>query len=249
MFRSATAPPDRRPRGVRDVTLLIWPESAFPFFFEREAGRADPDRRSAAAGPGAGHRRGAARRAAGRRKERRVFNSIRVLGDDGAIVGDLRQGAPGAVRRVPAVSALPRKPRAASNSRACTADFRAGPRLRALSIPGAAAGRAADLLRGDLPRRRRPEGPRPEWLLNVTNDAWFGRSPGPYQHFVQARLRTIEEGLPLVRAANNGISAVVDPLGRVVRSLPLGVDGVIDCAAAQVDRSLRSSRATAMRSS
>ena len=73
-----------------------------------------------------------------------------------------------------------------------------------------------------------PPGARPGWLLNVTNDAWFGDTPGPHQHFLQARVRAVEEGLPLVRAANSGISAIVDGHGRVVASLGLGRIGVVD---------------------
>ena len=73
-----------------------------------------------------------------------------------------------------------------------------------------------------------PPGQRPGWIVNVTNDGWFGNSTGPYQHLQQARVTAIELGLPLARAANTGISAVIDPVGRVINSLPLGTEGVLD---------------------
>lgn len=69
---------------------------------------------------------------------------------------------------------------------------------------------------------------RPDLLINLTNDAWYGKSPGPYQHFEMTRVRSIEEGLPLVRAANNGISAFIDPYGRVLASLQLNERGFTD---------------------
>jgi apolipoprotein N-acyltransferase len=71
---------------------------------------------------------------------------------------------------------------------------------------------------------------RPGVMINVTNDGWFGHSTGPYQHFLQSRVRAVEEGVPLIRAANNGISAIVDPYGRTLQMLGLDVRGVMDSA-------------------
>jgi apolipoprotein N-acyltransferase len=71
---------------------------------------------------------------------------------------------------------------------------------------------------------------RPDWIFNATNDAWFGTSIGPEQHLASARMRAVEEGLPVIRAANTGISAVIDASGEIVARLDTGETGIIDAS-------------------
>jgi len=107
-------------------------------------------------------------------------------------------------------------------------DFSPGPGPRTLEVPAVPPFSPLICYEAIFPRQVAPAGDRPGWLLNVTNDAWFGYSSGPYQHLASARLRAVERGLPLVRAANTGISVIVDPWGRTLRRLPLGAVGVLD---------------------
>jgi apolipoprotein N-acyltransferase len=106
--------------------------------------------------------------------------------------------------------------------------FAAGPAPLTLAIDGTPPFSPLICYEAIFPRDMIDRKARPEWLLNVTNDGWFGNSAGPYQHLEQARFRAIEEGLALVRAANTGISAVIDPYGRILHRLELGVAGRID---------------------
>jgi apolipoprotein N-acyltransferase len=216
-------------QGVRDVTHLIWPESAFPFFLEREA---DALARIAdLLPPGVVLITGAAR-AEQRGGTQNVYNSIRVIGDDGAILSTYDK-----VHLVPFGEYLPFQDFLESlgfqQLTKVRGGFTPGTAQRSLSVPRLPL--AAPLICYEVifPGLILAEGRRPSLLLNLTNDAWFGITPGPYQHFAQSRLRTIEEGLPLVRSANNGISAVVDPYGRVTSMLPLGREGVLDATLPQ----------------
>ena len=105
--------------------------------------------------------------------------------------------------------------------------FSSGPGPRTMMVPGAPPVGPLICYEVIFPGEVTAE-PRPEWLVNVTDDSWFGPDTGPKQHLLIARVRAIEEGLPIVRAANSGISAVIDAYGRVRANLALGLRDFID---------------------
>jgi apolipoprotein N-acyltransferase len=107
-------------------------------------------------------------------------------------------------------------------------DYSAGPGPRTIELPGLPPFAPLICYEIIFPGAIVDEHDRPAWILNVTNDAWYGRTSGPYQHFAIARTRAVEEGLPLVRVANNGISGIVDPAGRVVARIDLDTVGYAD---------------------
>ncbi|MBT3534743.1 MAG: apolipoprotein N-acyltransferase [Rhodospirillaceae bacterium] len=106
-------------------------------------------------------------------------------------------------------------------------DFTAGPGPRTLALPGLPPVSPLICYEVIFPDNVTAKDARPRWLLNVTNDGWFGTSSGPFQHFAMARFRAVEQGLPLVRAANTGISAVTDAYGRVLAQIGLNEQGVL----------------------
>jgi apolipoprotein N-acyltransferase len=208
--------------GIGDVTHLIWPEAAFPFFLARE-----PDALAQIAKllpKDTVLITGAVRPA---QSEEHAYNSVYVIDHNGSILSIYDK-----VHLVPFGEYLPFQSFLESiGLRQLTevvGGFLSGDRHRTYFIPGAP--RFLPLVCYEIifPGAIVPAGERPGWVVNLTNDGWFGISSGPYQHFQQARVRMIEEGLPLARAANTGISAVVDPLGRIIKSLPLGSEGVFD---------------------
>ncbi|MFA6139559.1 MAG: apolipoprotein N-acyltransferase [Hyphomicrobium sp.] len=218
-----------RQDDLAGITHLIWPEAAMPFLpLEHPEALAAI---GATLPPGTQLLSGALRLkkpAPGLGAPREAYNSLMVFGDQGSLEQTYDK-----IHLVPFGEYLPMQGLLESiglqQLTRWRGGFASGPVPRPLmSIPGLPPVGALICYEAIFPTAIVQGPARPGLLINVTNDGWFGDTTGPWQHFHQARVRAVEEGLPIVRAANNGVSAVVDPSGRVVAMLRLNARGVID---------------------
>ena len=207
-------------------THLIWPETAFPFLLEEKPNALATI--GALLPEGTTLITGAARaEAVEGAEEPLVFNSLQVIDADGAVRTSYDK-----VHLVPFGEYLPfeglLRRIGLRQMVALPGGFDAGAAPATIKVPGAPAFGPLICYEIIFPGAAIDAENRPGWLVNVTNDAWFGDTPGPWQHLHQAVVRGVEEGLPVARAANSGISAIADPLGNLVATLGVGTSGVLD---------------------
>ncbi len=201
------------------ITHVIWPETAATFFIGAKPGLRHA--LAAAAPPGGMLITGAPRRISDSKK---VANAMLALDDRGRIVAhyDKFHLVPFG-EYVPFADILPID-KITHGKRG----FTAGSGVRTITVAGLPAFSPLICYEVIFPGRVADRSQRPAWLLNLTNDAWYGLSAGPHQHLAQARVRAVEEGLPLIRAAYTGISAIIGPYGRILHRRGLNEAGVID---------------------
>ncbi|MCB2114949.1 MAG: apolipoprotein N-acyltransferase [Rhodobacteraceae bacterium] len=213
---TATAAPADRP-----LDLIVWPETALPFLLEQSGPFLTGTLAVAAGGvpvaTGVQRSDGA-----------RYYNSLAVIDGGGDPVAIYDKW-----HLVPFGEYIPLGDLAARFGITAFAaqegaGYTAGPGARVIDL--GPAGKVLPLIcyEAVFPQDLRAAPDRADWVLQVTNDGWFGRVAGPYQHLAQAQLRAVEQGLPLLRVANTGVTAVIDARGRVLQSLPLGAEGWFD---------------------
>jgi apolipoprotein N-acyltransferase len=204
-----------------DFDVLLWPETAFPGFLDEDA---QARARIAAALPdGSVLLTGVPDRVLSE-DDTRYFNTVQAFDDTSEILTRYAKH-----HLVPFGEYTPfRGWLPIERLTAGLGDFTPGPGLRTLALPGVPLVAVAICYEIIFPGHVVDDLFRPDWIFNATNDAWFGTSIGPEQHLGSARMRAVEEGLPVIRAANTGISAVIDANGEIVARLDTEERGIID---------------------
>jgi len=210
--------------GFEQADFVIWGETASPFPLDY-----DEYYRTlvTAAVPQDGHLiTGLVRYQADENNRYQPLNSMLVMNKGGIIEGfyDKSHLVPFG-EYIPLRHWLPGWIRPITNT---IANFKAGNGPTKLNIGDHPSFGAAICYEIIFPTQIISSGNKPEWLINLTNDGWYGDSAGPHQHLVTAQMRAVEEGITVVRAANTGISAVINRLGQITASLPLNHSGVLD---------------------
>ncbi|MEM6461824.1 MAG: apolipoprotein N-acyltransferase [Pseudomonadota bacterium] len=216
----------RPPESGRQPTHIVWPETSVPFILTSNPaalamiGQTLQDGQTLITG--------AVRQESGAAgEETRYYNSIYTIDDEGQIIA-----AADKVHLVPFGEYLPFEgllQRAGLDTIATTpGGFSAGSRRSSVAVNGDRRFLPMICYEVIFPAEMAAEGPPADFIVNVTNDAWYGNTPGPHQHFRKAQLRAVETGMPLVRAANNGISAVTDGKGRIMAGMSQNVIGFVD---------------------
>ena len=211
--------------GADKIDVFIWPEGVIGFLDETpEALTAIGD----AMQPGQYLLAGSARRELTDAGGTRYFNALLAIDAEGRV-----EAVYDKAHLVPFGEYLPfpeffRMLDIASLTARIGGAFTAGPGLRTLDLTGVPSFGALVCYEALFPHDVVAAGPRPRWLVNVTDDSWFGTQTGPHQHLTAARFRAIEEGLPVIRAATTGISAIVDAEGVIVSATDLQTAAAID---------------------
>ena len=238
MLALSSQPPQA---GHAKPQLIVWPETSVPFLFTERPQALTAIGDMLADGQmlvaGAVREEGAAGQAA----DSLYYNSVVAIDDRGEIVD--------AVDKVHLVPFGEYMPFAGLLRRLGIEQFVAGPMTfsagnerHAITVPGGIRALPFICYEVIFPDLVSVDAASSELIVNLTNDAWFGDTPGPYQHFRQAQVRAVENGLPLIRAANNGISAVVDSRGRTLDALAIDARGAMDVSVPVVGQDVVSVR-------
>lgn len=202
------------------VTHVLWAETAVPFPLNQATGALTATARAA---PENGYVLTGAPRILGRQSDRQAFNSFFAVASNGTIAAVYDKA-----HLVPFGEYMPLQDIIPLPQLTGGTGFTAGRGPVSITLPGLPTFSPLICYEVIFPGAVVENQQRPAWLFNLTNDAWFGDSSGPHQHLAAAQLRAVEEGLPVVRVANTGISAVTDSYGRIIGRIPLGEKGVLD---------------------